>query len=40
VTFRSAKSVRKAGVLAVTRKGVYSEVVVPELSDYELVVLQ
>ncbi|MDQ1471430.1 MAG: hypothetical protein QOJ99_2910 [Bryobacterales bacterium] len=39
-TFRSAKSVRKAGVLAVTRKGVYSEVVVPELSDYELVVLQ
>ena len=38
--FRGAQSVRKAGSLAVSRKAGYSEVVIPELSEYELVVLQ
>jgi hypothetical protein len=38
--FASAKTVRRPGAPGVTRKGGYSELTVPALRDYELVVLQ
>jgi hypothetical protein len=37
--FRSARTVRRPGTLAVHAAGVYSEFTVPQLVDYELVVL-
>jgi hypothetical protein len=39
-SFASAKTVREDGVLKVRRTGGYSEIVIPALRDYELVVLQ
>jgi hypothetical protein len=39
-SFAGAKTVREAGVLTVRRTGGYSEIVIPTLRDYELVVLQ
>jgi hypothetical protein len=38
--FKSAKTVRSAGSVPATAKGGYTQVTVPQLSDYELVVLQ
>jgi hypothetical protein len=37
--FRKARALRGAVDLKVQKRGVYSEIVVPELRDYELVVL-
>lgn len=39
-SFASAKTVREPGVLTVHRTAGYSEIVIPALRDYELVVLQ
>ena len=39
-TFREAETVRNPRRLPVRGRGMYSEIVVPELSDYELVVLK
>ena len=39
-TFREAETVRNPRRLAVRAMGTYSEIVVPELSDYELVILK
>jgi hypothetical protein len=39
-SFASAKTVREAGVLPVRKAAGYSEIVIPTLRDYELVVLQ
>ena len=38
--FTSARTVRHSGTLKITRRGGYSEITVPELADYELVVLK
>ena len=38
--YKSARTVRKPGQLKVTRRGDYTEFLVPELSDYELVVVE
>lgn len=38
--FRSVKAVRKPGSLAVRATGVYTEFTLPQLSDYELLVLE
>lgn len=38
--FRTAKTVRRPGALALRQNGRYAELVVPELDDYEMVVLQ
>ncbi len=38
--FSSARTIRKAANLTVRRQGQYSEIVVPELRDYELVVFE
>jgi hypothetical protein len=39
-SFANAKTVRESGVLPVRRSAGYSEIVIPALRDYELVVLQ
>jgi hypothetical protein len=39
-SFTDAKTVRHAGVLPIRRQNAYSEIVIPALDDYELVVLQ
>jgi len=38
--FTSARTVRHPETLKITRRGGYSEIIVPELADYELVVLK
>ena len=38
--FTSARTVRQPSALKITRRGGYSEINVPELADYELVVLK
>ncbi|MEO8373286.1 MAG: hypothetical protein ABI806_29145 [Candidatus Solibacter sp.] len=38
--FTSARTVRQPATLKITRRGEYSEIIVPELADYELVVLK
>ena len=38
--FRTAKQVRRAGVLPVRHDGNYTEIVLPALTDYELIALQ
>jgi hypothetical protein len=39
-SFRSARTVRNAGALRLVRKGEYVEFTVPQLMDYEMIVLQ
>ena len=38
--YRAARTVRHPGELKIERRGAYSEITVPELTDYELVVLK